>query len=47
VIRNISANGSPTVFGPPGGFRAYAKGWRHFTLRGEPFPETYFDVPVR
>ena len=29
------------------GFRPYAKEWWHFTLRGEPFPETYFDFPVR
>jgi D-alanyl-D-alanine dipeptidase len=29
------------------GFRAYDKEWWHFTLRGEPFPETYFDFPVR
>jgi len=29
------------------GFRPYAKEWWHFTLAGEPFPRTYFDVPVR
>lgn len=29
------------------GFRPYAKEWWHFTLRGEPYPETYFDFPVR
>ncbi len=29
------------------GFRPYAKEWWHFTLRGEPFPSTYFDFPVR
>lgn len=28
------------------GFRAYPKEWWHFTLRNEPFPETYFDFPV-
>lgn len=28
------------------GFRNYPKEWWHFTLRGEPFPETFFDVPV-
>ena len=28
------------------GFRNYAKEWWHFTLRGEPFPNTYFDFPV-
>lgn len=25
------------------GFRNYSKEWWHFTLRGEPFPNTYFD----
>jgi len=29
------------------GFRGYDKEWWHFTLRNEPFPETYFDFPVR
>jgi D-alanyl-D-alanine dipeptidase len=29
------------------GFRPYAKEWWHFTLRHEPFPDTYFDFPVR
>lgn len=29
------------------GFRPYAREWWHFTLRGEPFPDTYFDFPVR
>ncbi len=29
------------------GFRGYDKEWWHFTLRGEPFPATYFDFPVR
>jgi zinc D-Ala-D-Ala dipeptidase len=29
------------------GFRGYAKEWWHFTLRYEPFPDTYFDVPVQ
>jgi D-alanyl-D-alanine dipeptidase len=29
------------------GFRPYGKEWWHFTLRGEPFPETYFDFPVK
>jgi len=28
------------------GFRNYTKEWWHFTLRNEPFPETYFDFPV-
>jgi D-alanyl-D-alanine dipeptidase len=29
------------------GFRPYVKEWWHFTLAGEPFPNTYFDFPVR
>lgn len=29
------------------GFRGYDREWWHFTLRGEPFPETYFDFSVR
>ena len=29
------------------GFRPYDKEWWHFTLAGEPFPDTYFDFPVR
>ncbi len=29
------------------GFAPYGKEWWHFTLRGEPFPNTYFDFPVR
>lgn len=29
------------------GFRPYSKEWWHFTLRGEPFPDSYFDFPVR
>jgi D-alanyl-D-alanine dipeptidase len=29
------------------GFRPYEKEWWHFTLRGEPYTETYFDFPVR
>ena len=29
------------------GFRSYAKEWWHFTLKGEPYPDTYFDFPVR
>ena len=28
------------------GFEYYAKEWWHFTLRDEPFPETFFDFPV-
>ena len=28
------------------GFRNYTKEWWHFTLRDEPFPNTYFDFPV-
>jgi zinc D-Ala-D-Ala dipeptidase len=29
------------------GFRPYDQEWWHFTLRDEPFPDTYFDFPVR
>lgn len=29
------------------GFLPYDKEWWHFTLRNEPFPNTYFDFPVR
>lgn len=29
------------------GFRPYNKEWWHFTLSHEPFPDTYFDFPVR
>ena len=29
------------------GFKPYVKEWWHFTLQGEPFPDTYFDFPVR
>lgn len=29
------------------GFRNYAKEWWHFTLRDEPFPDTYFDFVIR
>ena len=28
------------------GFRPLAEEWWHFTLRNEPYPETYFDFPV-
>jgi len=28
------------------GFRHYPKEWWHFTLRGEPFPKTYFDFEI-
>jgi zinc D-Ala-D-Ala dipeptidase len=28
------------------GFRPYDREWWHFTLRGEPYPATYFDFPV-
>jgi zinc D-Ala-D-Ala dipeptidase len=30
-----------------GGFRPYHKEWWHFTLANEPFPDSYFDFPVR
>ncbi|NNL33037.1 MAG: M15 family metallopeptidase [Flavobacteriaceae bacterium] len=29
------------------GFRNYPKEWWHFTLRAEPFPDTYFNFPVQ
>lgn len=29
------------------GFENYPKEWWHFTLKNEPFPDTYFDFPVR
>ena len=29
------------------GFRPLKEEWWHFTLNGEPYPETYFDFPVR
>jgi zinc D-Ala-D-Ala dipeptidase len=29
------------------GFRGYDKEWWHFTLRGEPYPKTFFDFPVQ
>lgn len=29
------------------GFQPYDKEWWHFTLRNEPFPNTYFDFPVK
>ncbi|MDO5968482.1 M15 family metallopeptidase [Flavivirga aquimarina] len=29
------------------GFRNYSKEWWHFTLRGEPFPNTYFDFIIK
>ena len=28
------------------GFRPLKEEWWHFTLNGEPYPETYFDFPV-
>ena len=30
-----------------GGFRPYDKEWWHFTLVNEPYPDSYFDFPVR
>jgi D-alanyl-D-alanine dipeptidase len=29
-----------------GGFKPYPQEWWHFTLAGEPYPETYFDFPI-
>ncbi|MDT0676616.1 M15 family metallopeptidase [Autumnicola musiva] len=28
------------------GFRPYSEEWWHYTLRNEPYPDTYFDFPV-
>ena len=28
------------------GFSSYACEWWHYTLRDEPYPDTYFDVPI-
>lgn len=28
------------------GFQPYAKEWWHFTLKNEPYPQTYFDFPM-
>ncbi|OYW51716.1 MAG: hypothetical protein B7Z29_21340 [Hyphomicrobium sp. 12-62-95] len=28
------------------GFAPYEQEWWHFTLKNEPFPDTYFDFPV-
>ena len=30
-----------------GGFRNYEAEWWHYTLRDEPYPDRFFDVPVR
>jgi D-alanyl-D-alanine dipeptidase len=29
------------------GFQYYEKEWWHFTLKNEPFPDTYFDFKVK
>jgi D-alanyl-D-alanine dipeptidase len=29
------------------GFRAYEREWWHYTLDDEPYPDTYFDFPIR
>ncbi len=29
------------------GFKALDPAWWHFTLRDEPFPDTYFTFPVK
>lgn len=31
----------------PAGFVNYEKEWWHFTLKNEPFPNTYFDFDIR
>jgi zinc D-Ala-D-Ala dipeptidase len=28
------------------GFRSYKREWWHYTLRDEPYPDTYFDFPI-
>jgi D-alanyl-D-alanine dipeptidase len=28
------------------GFGSYTREWWHYTLTGEPYPDTYFDFPV-
>ncbi|MEN8186970.1 MAG: M15 family metallopeptidase [Bacteroidota bacterium] len=28
------------------GFKSYEKEWWHFTLKDEPYPDTYFDFPI-
>ena len=28
------------------GFRSYDREWWHYTLRAEPYPDTYFDFPI-
>ena len=30
-----------------GGFVPYGKEWWHFSLANEPYPDRYFDFPVR
>jgi D-alanyl-D-alanine dipeptidase len=29
------------------GFGTYAREWWHYTLHDEPYPDTYFDFPIR
>ena len=29
------------------GFKNYPREWWHFTLKNEPFPDTYFDFPIK
>jgi D-alanyl-D-alanine dipeptidase len=28
------------------GFASYEREWWHYTLTDEPFPDTYFDLPI-
>jgi zinc D-Ala-D-Ala dipeptidase len=47
---SVEAQKNRTLFAAAmarGGFRPYHKEWWHFTLANEPFPDTYFDFPVR
>ena len=29
------------------GFTSYAYEWWHYTVRNEPYPDTYFDFPIK
>ena len=36
----------PILQAPMAGFTNYPNEWWHYTLADEPYPDTYFDVPV-
>jgi len=47
---SVEAQGNRRILGDAmrkRGFHGHAKEWWHYTLANEPFPETYFDFPVR